>query len=213
MSPTGDLERVLGRSVSRETLERLQDYEKSVVKWSRKINLVARTTYNDAWSRHILDSAQLLPLAPENAERWCDLGSGGGLPGLVVAILGAELAPQLAVTLVESDARKAAFLSLISDQLGLNVRVLRDRIERAPPAIANVVSARALAPLPQLLGYCHRHLALTGTALLPKGRTLAREVEDARQSWHFDLQSRASQFDPDGAILVIRNLRPTDGAR
>lgn len=213
MSPKDDLEQVLGRSVSRETRERLSDFEHALLKWSPKINLVAKTTYPEAWSRHILDSAQLLPLAPDSVGAWCDLGSGGGLPGLVIAILVAETTPLARVVLIESDARKAAFLTLISSQLGLETRVLCKRIEETPSAGADVVSARALAPLPRLLGYCHTHLAETGVALLPKGRTLAQEVEAARQSWHFDLQTRPSRLDPESAILVIRNLRPMDGIR
>lgn len=213
MSPKDDLERVIGRSVSRETLERLTDFEQALLKWSPKINLVAKATYADAWSRHILDSAQLLPLSPDSFGTWCDLGSGGGLPGLVIAILAAETAPTARVTLVESDVRKAAFLTMTSAQLGLSTRILRKRIEEVAPIGAEVVSARALAPLPLLLGYCHTHLAPDGIALLPKGRTLAQEVEAARQSWHFDLQTQPSRLDPQSAILTIRNLRPTDGTR
>lgn len=213
MPPKDDLERVLGRSVSRETLERLTDFEQALLKWSPKINLVAKSTYADTWSRHILDSAQLLPLAPDPFGTWCDLGSGGGLPGLVIAILAAETAPTARVTLVESDVRKAAFLTMISAQLGLRTRILRKRIEGVLPVGAEVVSARALAPLPALLGYCHTHLAPEGVALLPKGRALAQEVEAARQSWHFDLQAQPSRLDPESAVLTIRNLRPTDGTR
>lgn len=213
MSPADELERVLGRSVSRETLERLAAFEKALLKWSPKINLVSKATYSETWSRHILDSAQLLPHAPSSFRAWCDLGSGGGMPGLVIAILAAELAPSARITLVESDARKAAFLTLISGHLGLTTSVLRKRIEDTSPIGADVVSARALAPLPLLLGYCHTHLMPSGVALLPKGRTLAQEVEAARQSWHFDLEIQSSHLDPESAILVIRNLRPTDGIR
>lgn len=213
MSPTADLEALLGAAVSRETFERLTAYEQALLKWSPRINLIARNTHAEAWSRHVLDSAQLLPLAGANWRLWCDLGSGGGLPGLIVAILQAEFEPQSQVVLVESDARKAAFLTLVSGQLGLNTRVVRARIEALSPLGADIVSARALAPLPLLLAYCHRHMGPGGTALLPKGRAVAREVEDARQSWHFDLQTEPSRVDPEGAILVIRNLRPRTGTR
>lgn len=213
MSRSADLEHALGRSVSRETLERLEAFDAALLKWSSAINLIAKATYADSWSRHILDSAQLYPLARPNFRHWADLGAGGGLPGLVIACLAAEENPGALITLVESDARKAAFLATTARQLGLNVKVLRERIEKAAPLGADILSARALAALPLLLSYAHRHLDPEGTALLPKGRNAAQEVEDARQSWHFVLEITPSRADPDGAILVLRNLRPLDGNR
>jgi len=213
VSRTADLEHVLGRSVSRETLERLEAFDAALLKWSSAINLIAKATRSESWSRHILDSAQLYPLAPTDFRHWCDLGAGGGLPGLVIACLTTEANPGARITLVESDARKAAFLATAARQLDLAVTVLRDRIEKVAPQRADILSARALAALPLLLDYAHRHLDPQGMALLPKGRNAAQEVEDARQSWHFDLEIMPSRADPEGAILVLRNLRPLDGTR
>ncbi|MCB1389350.1 MAG: 16S rRNA (guanine(527)-N(7))-methyltransferase RsmG [Rhodobacteraceae bacterium] len=207
------MESVLGRSVSRETLERLKAYEAALLKWSQKINLVARATYSEVWTRHILDSAQLYPLSGAGFDHWCDLGSGGGLPGMVLACLGKELQPGASFTLIESDARKAAFLMTTARSLDLPAKVVKQRIETAKPADADVVSARALAPLRILLGYCRTHLSADGIAVLPKGRNVAHEVEEARQSWQFDVQRSASRADPEGAILTIRNLRPKDEIR
>ncbi len=198
------------RDVSRETQERLEHYAQALLKWSSRINLVAKATHDDVWTRHIEDSVQIFSAAPVGFGTWCDLGSGGGLPGLVVAILCREHSPNCAVTLIESDARKAAFLSMMARELDLKAMIIRARIESASPCAADIVSARALAPLPKLLGYVDRHLAPGGTALLPKGRNHAQEVEEARKSWRFDVQRRQSCVDPDSVILVVNNLLPME---
>ncbi|WP_126975243.1 16S rRNA (guanine(527)-N(7))-methyltransferase RsmG [Frigidibacter oleivorans] len=192
--------------VSRETRDRLETYESLLRKWNPAINLVAKSTLGDLWTRHFRDSAQLFDLCPAGATRWADLGSGGGFPGLVVAILAAERAPGLAVTLVESDVRKAAFLSTVARETGLNVRVLADRIEAVAPLSADVLSARALAPLPQLLAFAERHLAPGGRALLPKGANHAAEIAEALASWRFDLQKHPSQTDSQAVILEVTGV-------
>lgn len=192
--------------VSRETRSRLETYESLLRKWNPAINLVAKSTLGDLWTRHFRDSAQLFDICPAGAPRWADLGSGGGFPGLVVAILAAERAPDLAVTLVESDVRKAAFLSTVARETELNVRVLADRIEAVPPLAADVLSARALAPLPQLLAFAERHLAPGGTALLPKGANHAAEIAEALATWRFDLQKHPSQTDSQAVILEVTGI-------
>ncbi len=192
--------------VSRETAARLDAFCAALGRWAPRINLIARGTLPDLWQRHILDSAQLLPLAPPQARSWADLGSGAGFPGLIVAILAAEVAPRLEVTLVESDARKAAFLGEAARAAGVAVRVIAARAEAATPLGAEVVSARALAPLPQLLPLVHRHLAPGGTALLPKGATHRRELDDALERWRFSVQKHPSRTDPAAVVLAIGDL-------
>lgn len=213
MQGRADLYAASGFDVSRETIERLQAYAIALKKWSPTINLVARAGLEDIWSRHILDSAQIWRHVPSETDVACDIGSGGGLPGIVLACLGAEVSPSLKFILMESDARKAAFLKLVSDELGLRTTIIRARVEEAEPADARVLTARALAPLPLLLKYCHRHLSAEGVALLPKGRTHQQEVEAARLSWHFDWQAKASYSDPESATLVVRNLHPLEKSR
>lgn len=208
-----DIETALGRDVSRETLDRLKHFEAAVLKWSPKINLIARNTYAEIWDRHIVDSVQIAALVADRPTHWCDLGSGGGLPGIVLACLGAEIWPDARFTLIESDARKSAFLTLVSREMGLDVTVTRARIEAAAPCGATHVSARALAPLPALLGYCYRHLSEGGTALLPKGRNHAQELDAAAQSWHFQYETQVSRVDPESVILMVRNLRPVEDIR
>lgn len=200
------IEPALPPGVSRETLDRLARLEKLLAKWNPAINLVARSTLPQAWDRHILDSAQLFMLAPEPARHWVDLGSGGGFPGLVIACLAEELRPQLRVTLIESDQRKATFLRQAAADLGLDVRVLTERIESSAPQAAAILSARALAALPALLGFATRHLAPEGLALFPKGASWQEEVEHARKEWHFDLSTKPSVTDPQAVILAVKAI-------
>lgn len=190
--------------VSRETLARLETYAALVRKWNPRINLVSRRSLDDLWERHFLDSAQIFALTgPEPVGRWVDLGSGGGFPGAVVAILGAEAAPELRVTLVESDQRKAAFLRTVSRETGVAFEVLAERIETLVPLGADVLSARALAPLTDLLAFAERHLRPAGFALFPKGETHAEERLEAQNRWRFTCETAKSGTDPRAVIFKI----------
>lgn len=194
--------------VSRETLGALESYTDLLKKWNPKINLVASGTLNEAWTRHIEDSAQVFKLIPDGARSLVDLGSGGGFPGLVLAILANEHMPGLKISLLESDARKCAFLTTVSGALGLGVNVFNQRIESAAPVGADVVTARALAPLPRLLPLIQRHLSPSGVALLLKGANYQEEVDEALASWAFDLQKIQSATSDQSIVLRISNLRP-----
>ncbi|MFC7702658.1 16S rRNA (guanine(527)-N(7))-methyltransferase RsmG [Plastorhodobacter daqingensis] len=188
--------------VSRETLERLDQYEALLRKWNAAINLVSSGSLKEVWSRHFLDSAQVFSKASD-ARTWADMGSGGGFPGIVVAILAAAEAPDLRVTLVESDLRKATFLTTVVRELSLGAAVIPERIEKVPPLAAQVVSARALAPLSQLLGHADRHLAPGGRAVFLKGGSWPSEVEEAQKHWKFEFEAHKSKTDPSGVILTI----------
>ncbi|WP_284165253.1 16S rRNA (guanine(527)-N(7))-methyltransferase RsmG [Frigidibacter sp. SD6-1] len=192
--------------VSRETSERLQAFQALVRKWNSAINLVSRSSLDQIWERHIVDSAQIFVLSDQKSGLWADLGSGGGFPGLIVAILAAERAPDLRVALVESDQRKAAFLATAVRALGLQAAVHAARIESLPALDADILSARALAPLTDLLAHAERHLAPPGTALFPKGANHAAELRQALESWRFSYQTHASATDPDAVIYSIRGL-------
>lgn len=195
-----------GLDVSRETFERLQTYEALIRKWNPAINLVAKSTLAELWSRHIEDSAQIgTYLAPE-IRIWADFGSGGGLPGIVLAILALERSPNTAFHLVESDQRKATFLRQAAQTLGLKVQVHTQRVEVLAPLGADVVSARALASLRMLCGFAARHLAPTGFAIFPKGANFVDEVEDARQEWNFDLDERVSLTHSDARLLRVKSI-------
>lgn len=193
-------------NVSRETIERLREFEQLAFKWTKKINLVSAGDASQIWERHILDSVQVYDLAPPAGD-WLDIGSGGGFPGIVAAILAKEKAPERSFTLVDSDQRKCAFLRTANRELGLNVRVLAERVEEMEPAGVHVLSARALDDLAGLLAYADRHLSKAGTALFPKGSQWEREDEEARKYWSYDLEVIKSETNPEATILKIKELK------
>jgi len=195
-----------GVDVSRETIAYLEDFAALTTKWTPKINLIAQSTVNDIWNRHIVDSAQLYKFAPSNFRHWVDLGSGGGFPGIVMAIIGKEKAPRARFTFIESDLRKSTFLRTAVREYGLNVTVISERIERADPQHANVVSARALAPLSGLLCHVVRHMKDDGICLLHKGKQADQEIADARRNWSFQLEDHASITDPEARLLAIQRI-------
>ena len=192
--------------VSRETFERLQTFAGLVRKWTKKINLISKTSSADVWNRHIRDSLQLLMHFPEDPRHYVDLGSGGGFPGIVLAIALKKAHPATVVTLIESDKRKAAFLRTAAQTLDLSCKVSAKRIEDVQPQSADVVTARALAPLNELLSYVQHHLSPDGIALLPKGVAYEDELQTALASWRFSLEKRTSVTDPAGVILKIGAL-------
>lgn len=190
-------------NVSRETIEKLEIFAQLIEKWTKTINLISPSSIPELWDRHILDSVQVYQLAPKRWQSWVDLGSGGGLPGIVVAILDERSQP---ITLVESDKRKCLFLKTVRRELSLDIRVCDERIEDATLGPATVVSARALAPLDKLLGYCHNLLSPDGVALFSKGVRYQDELDEAATSWHFDVTAHPSQTEPDARILKISRI-------
>lgn len=194
-------------TVSRETVGRLRVHLDMVRKWNQAINLVSRSTQADGWTRHTRDSAQVLALASESPGLWVDFGTGGGFPGLVVAILLAERAPACRVRLVESDLRKATFLREAARTCGISVDVVTERAESLSPAKADVVSARALAPLSDLCALAHRHLAPGGRAIFLKGREHLAELDLASQQWAFTSIVRPSITDPTAAVVALESPR------
>jgi 16S rRNA (guanine527-N7)-methyltransferase len=195
-----DCGRLLG--VSRETLPRLEAYVALLETWNPRINLVSAASLGDVWRRHILDSGQLLRHLPPGARVVVDLGSGAGLPGLILAILGV---PE--VHLIESDQRKAVFLREAARVAGASVTVHAQRIEAVAPFPADVVTARALAPLTQLLEWSAPFLREGTVCLFLKGAGVADELTAARQKWIMHTQTLASLSDDKGHILRLEGLR------
>jgi len=188
-------------TVSRETLDRLHAYAALLEKWTAAINLVGAADRGQIWSRHVQDSLSLLPLIPPGTARGMDLGSGAGLPGLVLAI-----ATGIPFDLVESDRRKAVFLQEAARITAAPVQVHAARIEALALPPAQLVTARALAPLDALLAYAAPLLAPGGTALFPKGANAAAELEQARRNWDMQVVEHASPGQP-GVILAITGLQ------
>jgi 16S rRNA (guanine527-N7)-methyltransferase len=176
-------------------------------KWNARINLVAPREIDHFWRRHAYDSWQLNTHLPANWDRLVDLGSGGGFPGLSLGIFAKQRGAG-EVHLVESVGKKTNFLKTVTRELGLPVTVHTARVENLDPLKADVLTARAFAPLPRLFAYAHPHLAEGATLLLPKGETADKELESAAEGWRFDLESFKSETDDAAAILRITNLIP-----
>ena len=195
-------------AVSRETLARLEAYVATLERWSARMNLIGPSTRRQLWHRHLADSAQLLGLAPKGAQSWIDLGSGAGLPGLVVAALAPEKRPRLRVTLVESSQRKCAFLAAAARAMGVEVEIACARIEELPRRPFDVVSARALAPLPRLCALASRFVGEGTIFLFPKGASVDSELTEASRRWHIRAERIVSRTSPEGVILRIGELAP-----
>jgi 16S rRNA (guanine527-N7)-methyltransferase len=195
-------------NVSRETSQRLDRFVDLLLTWQRTTNLIASSTIAHLWTRHVADSLQLIDLAPD-ALVWIDLGSGGGFPGLVIACALADR-PGAAVHLVESNAKKAAFLREAQRVTGVPAFVHAARIEDFAPNFQDrveVVTARALAPLKTLLDQCFPLLGKSGmVGLFPKGQNAELELGEARKSWNIKVNLVPSRTDPAARIVVIREL-------
>ncbi len=192
--------------VSRETLEDLFAFETLFRKWSKAINLASPSTLDQLWERHILDSAQLYRLAPD-AKVWLDLGSGGGFPGVVLAIF-LKQSVGSRIDLVESNSKKAAFLRTAIGQASAPGTVHAARIDAVWQKIATpeIITARALASLKELFVLAEPWLIGGATALFQKGRDYRREIDETRDDWTFDLVEYRSVVDKDSVVLRISNL-------
>jgi 16S rRNA (guanine(527)-N(7))-methyltransferase RsmG len=179
-----------------------------LLRWNPRINLIGRATAPEIWSRHIDDSLQLLPLLPDSAAGFADLGSGAGFPGLVLAIASGRPA-----TLVEADRRKASFLAEAIRVTQAPAQVAATRVETLAPLAAQLITARAFAPLAKLLPLAARHLAPGGILLLPKGARAEDELTAAIAGWHMRVERFPSRTARDATILRISELRPVEPDR
>ena len=189
--------------VPRETTERLKAYADLLLRWNPHINLVSRRDEPRLMERHIDDALQLVPLIPTGTTRGIDLGSGGGLPGLVLAI-----ATGIHFDLVESDKRKAIFLREAARITETSVTVHNSRVEELKLAPATLLTARAFAPLPRLLALAHSLIAPGGILLLHKGKSVDLELTDARAAWNMHVRKFPSKTDPGATILILSEVLP-----
>jgi 16S rRNA (guanine527-N7)-methyltransferase len=194
--------------VSRESAARLEAFVDLLVKWQQRINLIGPATLDDIWRRHIADALQLLPLIRPDVTRILDLGSGGGIPGLVIAIA-LERRP-LTVHLVESTGKKAAFLRQAVQLTSAPVLVHNCRIEdlarSGQPGNVHLVTARALAPLPKLLDLAAPWLEAGAYGLFHKGRDVDSELTESAKSWRLTFARHPSVIDPGGCILEVKEI-------
>lgn len=198
----------VAKNVSRETFDALIAFEARFRTWNARINLVSASTLDDLWSRHILDSAQLFRLAPAGAMNWLDLGSGGGFPGLVLALLLKEK-PGSRIQLVESNRKKAAFLQTMTGEFNLPAEIFAIRIEDAPAKVRqpDIVTARALASLTQLFNWTSPWVSREAIALFHKGRDYQAEIAESALNWRFDLIEHPSATESAAMILEIKHLQ------
>lgn len=186
--------------VSRETMERLEIYETMLRKWQKTINLVGARTLDDVWRRHFLDSGQVCRLM-RNVKTVVDIGSGGGFPGLVVAIISG-----VPVKLVEADNRKAAFLREVSRATSADTQVIAGRAETVSATPADAVTVRAVAPLAKLLNLAEPWIKPGGHCYFLKGAAVEDELTDARQFWDITFDLVPSLSDPTGTILCVKEF-------
>jgi 16S rRNA (guanine527-N7)-methyltransferase len=210
-----DRERALALvPVSRETLARLDRFVELLIAWQAHTNLIARSTVPTLWTRHIADSLQLVGLAP-GASAWADLGSGGGFPGLVIACALAET-EGAQVHLVESIGKKATFLReavrLTGAPATVHAQRIEDFVDKAPESL-DVVAARALAPLPELLTMAYPLLKTGALGLFPKGQDVAVELTEAAKYWKIQSSLIQSRTDSKGQIVIVRGIEPASRAR
>jgi len=188
--------------VSRETLDRLAAYVELLLKWNARINLIGRGTEAELWRRHILDSAQLLPIIPKTAKSVVDVGSGAGLPGLILSILNSAAS----FALIEADQQKAAFLREAIRATQSSAIVHNSRVQEVDLPAQDVVMARALAPLDRLLELVQKLVSIHTICIFPKGATAEQELTEARARWKMQVRQVPSRTDPAGRILVLTEV-------
>ena len=191
--------------LSENVKNKLKIYENNLKKWQSKINLVSSSTLNDVYERHFYDSLQLWELIPKNAKTLIDFGSGAGFPALVLAILNQEENNgKIKISLVESDARKCAFIEQTARLCGVQVSIINKRIEDIEPFEADVVTARALASLDKLLDYSRDFVSDKSLCLFLKGEKVDEEIENAKKKYRFDYEKISSQTSKNSSVLIIK---------
>ena len=199
---------LLKYDVSRETLQKLQDFVSLLKEWNARMNLVSKNSLADVWERHVLDSMQLIQYISADTKRIVDIGSGSGFPGIVLAILLQEKLPASEIYLVESIAKKTMYLNDVCTRLKLNnVKILNERIENTVFKGVDVITARAVAALDILFSYSI-HIGQARTKMLfPKGQSYEIENAEAQKKWVYDLEVHPNRYHEDGVILEISKLR------
>ena len=192
--------------VSRETLADYQAWHALLLKWNLKINLVSPTALGDFWRRHALDSWQIWPHVPEKTNKFIDLGSGAGFPGLAMAI-GCKAKGQGDVTLVESAGKKTTFLRTVIRELDLPAFATSERAETIEPTPHNIITARAFAPLPRLFSYAQPFWGEETIGLFLKGEAVSEELTEASKEWTYNVETIPSRSDSTGFLLKITELR------
>lgn len=194
-------------NVSRETYDKLITFQNTVLKWNDKINLISKTSAENIWNRHIIDSLQLIKFIESKDLVLYDFGSGAGFPAIVLAIAGKQFFPNLKITLIESIGKKAMFLNEVKNILNLDINILQNRIEKTNLPKANIITSRALASLDKLLYYAEPFCDKNTKLIFPKGEKWQEELKTAQQKWRFEYTSFSSETNKNSCILIIKNIR------
>ena len=195
-------------NVSRETFEKLCEFSDILTEWNQKMNLVSKNSLPDIWTRHILDSLQLIEYLPQNISSLVDIGSGAGFPGVILAVVLKQTQPEAKVYLVESITKKTVYLKDVCARLGLNnVEVVNKRIENTVFKGVDVVTARAVASLDVLFSYSNLICNESTNILFLKGRTFALEEAEAQKKWVYKAKIYPNKYSEDGVVMNISRLR------
>jgi len=189
-------------NVSRETFEKLRQYEALLLKWQKRISLVSSSSMDEVWDRHIIDSLQMVKCLPDRGVRILDIGSGAGFPGLVLVIAG-----YTNVFLVESNTRKINFLKHVALELNLDVTILHQRVEKLKESHFDVIVSRAVSSLVGLLEMALSKLSDNGLCFFLKGKNFKREVDDAKKKFDFRYETYKSITHDEGVILKVFDLQ------
>lgn len=199
--------------VSRETLSDLKAYQETLIDWQKKFNLVSRSSMENSWERHFLDSAQLYQYVPLTASSLIDFGSGAGFPALVLAIMAKNRTPYLKIVAVESITKKTLFLNEVCNKLGLKVQIENQRIESLPQQKFDVITSRAMCNLSKLLKYSIKFCHNKTVCIFPKGKSYKEELDEAKKTYNFDCKVKDNMFSDEGKILIINNIKNLKGEK
>ncbi|MBL0942231.1 MAG: 16S rRNA (guanine(527)-N(7))-methyltransferase RsmG [Alphaproteobacteria bacterium] len=197
----------LSKIVSRETMTKFERYVQLLESWNKSLNLISSKTAKEIWQRHIYDSAQILSCL-SSSKTIIDFGTGGGFPGLVLAMMG-----PWDITLIESDTKKCSFLKEVARQTDTKITILNQRIETVKPWQVDVITVRALAPLNQLLNYASPFLLDKGVGIFLKGKMLEAEIEQARLEWTFNAEVIESKTSCEGRIIKVKDIKQLSGEK
>lgn len=193
-------------TVSHETIGQLKTYLSLLQDWQAKFNLVSKSSLDDAWNRHFLDSMQLYKYIPQSAQTLADFGSGAGFPGMVLAIIAKENTPYLKVTLIESIKKKTLYLNEVAKATSTPVEIINDRIENLTNIHFDVITSRAMTALNDLLGYAAPFCRKNTVCIFPKGKNYASELAEAHKNWHFKCHIEPNEMSEEGRILIITDI-------
>ena len=195
-------------NVSRETIQKLNDFVEILREWNEKMNLVSKNSLENVWERHVFDSLQLIEYLPAETKNLVDIGSGAGFPGIVLAIVMQEKFPAAKITLVESITKKTVYLNDVCQKLGLaNTKIENNRVENIVFKSVDVITARAVAALDILCGYVYKIGGKNTEMLFLKGQTYTREDMVARQKWRYEANVYPNKYAEGGVVMKLRNLR------